>query len=266
MNAARAVVLTTLVAVSAASCGAPLLKLPTGPGLPAPDAAAALMQAVSACRRITTVSAEVAVSGSVGGRRVRGRILAGLAEPASLYIEAPAPFGAPLFVFGASNGDATLLLPRDRRVLEHGRPVEVLEAIAGVPLDPADLRRTLTGCLADTGVDAGSARGFGDLWRIVPGERDAYLKRDRPADPWRLVAVLQPGQYGWRADYSAFMNDVPRSIRLVSNDAGRFDLRLDLSQVDLNVALEPAVFQIAIPPGAQPMSIEELRANGPLSR
>src|SRR5690242_870483 len=126
MRLARAAALA-LAALAATSCGAPLLKLPTGTGTPAPDAADALAQATRTCRTVSTFSAEIAVSGSVGGQRLRGRLLAGLAAPASMYMEAPAPFGGPLFVLAATADDATLLLPRDRRVLEHGRPDQVLE-------------------------------------------------------------------------------------------------------------------------------------------
>ena len=252
-------------ALCAASCGAPLLKLPAGPGVPSSDAAALLDQATAACRRVTTISAEVSVSGSVGGRRVRGRLLAGLAAPDFLYIEAPAPFGAPLFIIGASGGDATVLLPRDRRVLEHGRPGDVLEAIAGVPLGPADLRATLTGCAAAAAGNE-ETRAFGSDWRLIPGDRLRYLRRDRLTDPWRLVTVTATGPGGWRAEYRNFMDDLPRSLRLTSNEPRRFDLRLDLSQVDLNVALDASTFRVAIPQGVQPIAIEELRASGPLSR
>ena len=59
----------------------------------------------------------------------------GVAAPASARLEAVAPFGPPLFIFAATDDDATLLLPRDERVLEHGRPAEVLDAVAGVPLE-----------------------------------------------------------------------------------------------------------------------------------
>src|SRR5207247_11119018 len=135
-----------LAALISASCSARLLKLPSGAGTPAPDAAGALAEATAACRTVSTITAEMAVSGSVGGRRLRARLLAGLASPASARLEAVAPFGPPLFFFVARGGDATLYLPRDDRVLEHGRPAAVLEAIAGVPLDAADLRVTLIGC------------------------------------------------------------------------------------------------------------------------
>ena len=103
------------------------MKLPAGPGAPAPDAADALAQATSVCRGIRTLTAEVAASGKAAGSRFRGRLSVGVAAPASARIEAVAPFGPPVFIFVATNDDATLLLPRDDRVLEHGRPDEVLE-------------------------------------------------------------------------------------------------------------------------------------------
>lgn len=258
-------VFACLASLLAASCGAPLIKLPAGPGTPVSDGASLLEQATASCRRVSTLSAEIGVSGSVGGRRVRGRLLVGLAEPASLYVEAPAPFGAPAFIIGASNGDATLLLPRDRRVLEHGKPEEVLDAIAGVPLDPAALRSTLTGCDLESSASA-DVRAFGDGWRVVGGDRLRYLRRERPFAPWQLVSVVTSGANGWRADYLDFVDGLPRRVRLLSGEANRFDLRLALSQVELNVELEPSTFKVSVPPGTEPITLDELRAAGPLSR
>src|SRR5579872_1195443 len=197
MIRARAAAL--LAALAATSCGAPLLKLPTGAGTPSPDAAGALAQATNTCRTISSFSAEIAVGGSVGGQRLGGRLLAGLAAPASMYMEAPAPFGGPLFVLAATGNDATLLLPRDRRALEHGRPEQVLEAVAGVPMGPAELRYTLTGCDSGGAGDVAGARAFGDRWRVVPGSRELYLHRQGAGDPWRLVSIVQSGAGGWRA-------------------------------------------------------------------
>src|SRR5437867_1939423 len=109
-----------LAALASASCAVPFMKLPNGPGVPAPNARAAFEEATNACRRVTTMTAEVAVVGTVGGRRLRARLLTGLRAPASARLEALAPFGAPLFLLVAEGADATLLLPRDDRVLEHG--------------------------------------------------------------------------------------------------------------------------------------------------
>lgn len=264
MIGARAVIVAA--ALCAASCGAPLMKLPVGPGEPAPDAEALLTQATAACTRVSSLSAELAVRGSVGGSRTRGRLLVGVAGADGMYIEAPAPFGAPIFVLGATGNSATLLLPRDKRVVDHGTASEMLEAIAGVPLSATDLRSTLTGCAPASPAQTGEARRIGDSWRVISGSAVLYLKRERPTEPWRLVSIVRSGTDGWRTDFSAFADDVPKSVRLVSNAPKRFDLRLDLSQVDLTPNLDPATFRVVVPPGTQSMTIEELRAGGPLSK
>jgi hypothetical protein len=258
--------LVLLAALSAASCGAPLVKLPAGPGEPAPDSTALLAQATAACTRISALSVELGVRGSVGGSRMRGRLLVGVAGSDGLYIEAPAPFGAPIFVLGATGGSATLLLPRDKRVVERETPNELLEAIAGVPLDAASLRSTLTGCAPSDATARTEARRLGENWRIIPGPPTLYLKRERAGAPWRLASVVRSGVDGWRTDYSAFADDLPRTVRMVSNAPRRFDLRLDLSQLEPNPSLDPATFRVVVPAGTQPMSLEELRAGGPISK
>jgi hypothetical protein len=238
------------------------MKLPTGPGTPAADGPAALAEATKACRAVGTFTAELGVSGSVGGQRLRVRISAGLAPPASARLEAVAPFGAPFFVFAARDDEATLLLPRDDRVLRNGRSDAVLEALTGVPLDAAGLRQALTGC-ASPAADGAGAREAGADWRIVPDAAgELYLHRDRQAGRWRLVAATRRGDSGgeWRAEYSAFQStDLPQAIRFISGDRERFDLRLALAQVDVNTPLGPEVFQVEIPRTAQPITLTELR-------
>jgi hypothetical protein len=231
------------------------MKLPAGPGAPATDARDAITEATIACQRVNTLTAEVGVSGSIGGERVRGRMLVGAARPASARIEAVAPFGAPFFILVARGSDATLLLPRDDRVLAHGRPDAVLEAVAGVPLDPPELRVTLTGCAHAP--DAEGARAIGDDWRLVhDGPADLYLRRDPHAAPWRIVAKVDRD---WRAEYRDFRSDLPQTIRLRSVDPKRFDLTLALSQVEVNPALGADAFAVQIPRSAQPITLDELR-------
>src|SRR5258708_909525 len=238
------------------------MKLPSGPGAPATDAADVLADATGACRAVSTITAEIAVSGSVGGQRLRARITAGLAPPASARLEAVAPFGAPIFIFAAVNDQATLLMPRDGRVLEHGPSAAVLEAVAGVPLDAAGLRHTLIGC-PSLSVDAARAREAGAQWRIAPdGSADVYLHRDQTAGRWRVVATAHHGVAGgdWRAEYSAFQpNGLPQSIRLLSLARDRFDLRLNLSQVDINATLGADVFRVQVPSTAVPITLDELK-------
>jgi hypothetical protein len=263
--------MVVVAALWSASC-APLMKLPSGAGAPISDAAEALGEATTACRAVSTITAEIAVNGSVGGRRFRARLLAGLSAPSSARLEAVAPYGQPLFFFVARDGDATLLLPRDDRVLEHGRPEAVLEAIAAVPLDAAELRIALTGCAVAP--DAAHARQPGDDWRVVPdGERDLYLHRDSHLAGWRVVAAVHRDSStpAWRAEYGGFETAVragglPRTIRLVSLGSDRFDLRLMLSQVEINEKLDDGTFKIRVPVTATPITLSELRTAGPLGR
>ncbi len=258
-----------------ASCGAPaLLKLPAGPGAPASasESAAALSEALTSCTRVDTLTADIAVTGRVQGRRLRAHLSAGVAAEASARLEATAPFGGPLFIFVARDDDATLLLPRDRRVLQRGRPADVLEALTGVPLGAAELRAVLTGCAQSKGT--APARRFGDDFLLVsyPSE-DLYLQRPSANGSWRLAAEVRRSSSGdprWRADYQEPQNGLPRAIRLTSvNDGGRngvaYDLQLALSQVDVNSPLGPDVFTVQIPAGAEPISLDELRRSGPLA-
>ncbi len=250
-------------ALLCAACGAPpLMKLPVGPGAPAVDAADALAMATIACRAVRTLTAEIAVSGSAGGHRIRGRLLAGVAAPASARLEAVAPFGAPLFIFAATADDATLVLPRENRVLEHGRPDAVLEAVAGVPLGAADLFLALTGCAPALARVQG--RQIGD-WRVITAasgtaaDDEWYVKRKPGATAWRLVAAVHRSAEGWRAEYGDVHDGVPRSVRLAADDPKRFDLRLVLSQVEINATLDADVFTAEIPRTAEPVTIQELR-------
>jgi hypothetical protein len=252
-------------ALLTASCAAPLMKLPAGPGAPATDARDALSDATAACRAVSTITAEIAASGSVAGQRFRARLSTGLAPPASARLEAAAPFGAPMFILVATGDDATLLLPHDGRVLEHGRPDAVLEAIAGVPLDASALRSALIGCVSAP--DIAAAKQVSDDWRMIPdGTNEIYLHRERQPTQWRLVATIFHAAQdagGWRAEYRDFQSGLPRSVRFVANKSGRFDLRLTLSQVDVNTPLAPEVFRVQIPRDADPITLDELRRARP---
>lgn len=281
-SAVRATCLAYVGCLAAAACSPPLMKLPTGTATTASpaEAVAALARITAACASVQTLAGVLAVSGSAGGRRLRGRLLAGVAVPASVRLEAAAPFGQPLFIFVATGDAATLLLPRDERVLEHGRPDAVLEAVAGVPLGAADLTATLTGCPpvpSAVSPEAG-ARQFGDTWLVIGGPGDdkgdeLFFRRDTRTRPWQFVAVSRRAAASgrrWRAEYTDRQMEIPRSIRVTSIDAGghtgrAFDLRLAISQVELNTTLGDEVFQMQIPPTALPMTMDELRAEGPFA-
>jgi hypothetical protein len=235
------------------------MKLPAGPMTSAIDAREVVAEAMQTCERVNVLTAEIAVNGSVDGQRIRGRMIAGVARPASARLEAAAPFGAPIFIFVARDDDATLLLPRDNRVLAHGRPDEVLEAVTGVPLGPPALRAALTACAQNP--DVSDARAIGGDWRVVSdGDAEVYVRRTPSTAPWRIVATVQRE---WRADYADFDAGLPRTIRLTSADGRRFDLRLALSQVEVNPALGTDAFAVQIPASAEAISLDELRHSRP---
>jgi hypothetical protein len=149
-------------------------------------------------------------------------------------------------------------------VLSHAPSAAVLEALAGLPLDIAELRTALIGCA--TASDVSGAKQLGDQWRMVPaGSDEIYLRRENDAARWRLVAAIHHPKSGaaWRAEYRDFENDLPRSVRFAGGARDSFDLRLALSQVDINVTLGPEVFRVDIPPDAEPITLDELRRARP---
>jgi hypothetical protein len=222
------------------------MKVPSGPGAPAPDAADALRQATAVCSGIRTLTAEVAASGKVTGRRF--------------------PFGSPIFILAANNDDTTALLPRDDRVLQHGRSADVLDAVAGVPVGASDLHAVLTGCAP--AVSQPEGRALGTDWRRLTDTSGGvlYLRRTGATQPWQLVTVIGSR---WRAEFRDHLNGLPRSMRIT--DAGRsgvasgalFDLTLTLSQVETNVPLGAEVFRVDVPPTARPITLDELRRARP---
>ncbi len=72
-------------------------------------------------------------------------------------------------------------------------------------------------------------------------------------------------EYGAYASGPAVM---PREVRVRSVSPGtpEVDLRIELSQVELNVPLDAATFKVDVPPGTTEITAAELRARGPLSQ
>jgi outer membrane lipoprotein-sorting protein len=75
----------------------------------------------------------------------------------------------------------------------------------------------------------------------------------------------------WRAEYVEFSavagsSGLPRTVRLASVGSNRFDLRLILSQVEINARLDDGAFTIQVPATATPITLPELRTAGPLGR
>jgi hypothetical protein len=246
-----------VAALLAAACGPPRRpSLPTGAGIPFPGFASAYEQAVQECRDVKAITAELALSGRAAGTKLRGRINAGFAAPDDIVLEGVAPFGKPVFVLVGRGGQATLWLPRDDRVLR-GEPAEaIVEALAGVALTPVQLRAAVDGCGLGV-VSPTAARAYGDEWAALDAPSGTvYLRRLQGR--WRVAAAVHDGI---TVQYGEFAGATPRVVYIRTSTS---DLALELSQVDVNVPIDPRAFAIEIPPSAAPLTLQELRRAGPL--
>ena len=157
------------------------MKLPSGPGAPAPDAADAL---AAGDRRVPRHShADRGNRGERHGRRPalpRRACSVGVAAPASARLEAVAPFGPPVFIFVAQRRRRDAAAAARRPRARARPPAEVLEAVgrraARRRRSARDADRLRAGrCRSREG------RALGADWRVIGGATgDAlYLHRDR---------------------------------------------------------------------------------------
>ena len=243
------------------ACGARRIVLPTDPGVPFNDFAQVHEKLTEACRGVRTLTAEVALSGRAGDQRLRGRVVAGFERPSSMRLEGVAPFGPPAFILAARGNMAILLLPRDDRVLKGERAEEILGALTGVTLAPADLQAILTGCVSSDPKPM-SGRLHENGWASIELEGGARVFLQMQNDAWQVRAARLEG---WRLDYPAWQGRFPPTVRLQSDRPGaNVDLTATLSQVESNVDLDTAAFTIRVPDTAQSLTLDELRAAGPL--
>ena len=221
------------------------------------------MQISTACAGVRTLTAEIGMSGHAGRQKLRGRVVAGFARPASMRLEGVAPFGPPAFILVARGTNATLLLPRDEpRVLRGAQPQDILGALTGVALAPADLQAILTGCVVPA-PQATDARRHGNGWASIDlsGGATLYLQ-PTGQNMWSLRAARRDG---WQIEYPAWSGNFPQTVRLQSTQPNvNVDLTASLSQIETNKDLEDAAFNVNVPPDADPITLDELRSAGPL--
>jgi hypothetical protein len=153
-------------------------------------------------------------------------------------------------------GQATLWLPRDERVLTGVPPASIIEALAGVALTPSELRAAVAGCGLGTGTPA-HGRTFNADWAAVDSPAGTtYLRR--VDGRWRVGAAVRNDltvQYG---DFAAGRAGTVYVRTPVA------DLALRLSQLETNTTIDPRAFEVEVPAGASPLTLEELRRAGPL--
>ncbi|MGH9176497.1 MAG: hypothetical protein ACRD1H_19155, partial [Vicinamibacterales bacterium] len=117
--------------VAIAGCAARAPVRPAGTSVPDANAVAAFLQATKQCAGLESLTAEIRLSGRAGSEKIRGTLHAGFTAPAALRFEAVAPFGPPVFILAGRENRATLLLPRDNRVLRDADVAQLLERLTG---------------------------------------------------------------------------------------------------------------------------------------
>jgi hypothetical protein len=268
-----ALIATVAVAVVTGACAttAPW-RIPEGPSQPlaASEAAGLFGQATAACRAVRTLTAEIGLSGRAGSGKLRGRVLAGFERSGAVRLEAPAPFGAPVFILAARSNQSVLWFPRDKRVLRDAAVADVLEALTGMRWQADDLLALLTGCLAaDLRPEAIEAKRFDSGWLVVPvsGGAEAFLLGGR--QPWRISGGRVPVDGGdraaasWTVAYDQFAAGFPGTVRVRREPAT--DMTFRVSQLEANAPIDPAAFSLMVPADAVPMTLDQLRQMGPLA-
>lgn len=257
-RAATAAVVAAIVLV--AGCAARAPERPQAPGTPDPAAVDAFNAATKQCAGLKTLTAEIRLSGRAGGERLRGTLHAGFAAPASLRFEAVAPFGPPVFILAGRNNRATLLFPRDNRVLPDVALADVLDRLTALALNADDVRLVLTGCLAQNVTPTDGRAWSNGLRAVTLSPTITAYVRDRNGVPLVIAADYGP----WLVDYADHLNGWPRTVRIRSREAGRVDATSRLDQLEMNVPIDDRAFNVEAGPDAERITLNDLRAIAPL--
>ena len=251
-------------ALFAPGCAARGFAPPAGPGPPDAALGDAYSAAMARCTGLRSITAEVALSGRVDGRKARGRLQIGLTRDGGVRVEAVAPFGAPMFTIAGRPDGGVLWLPRSKETVR-ATPAEILDALTGLSLSPSGLFEILTACPAEDDAVVKTERfGSPDLARAT--YRLGTMVWWRPgANPVRPIAAQREGA---TVEYGVFAGDRPQSLTLRAapgtGGTPRAELKLALAQVEANVALGPEAFTLDVPTGAHVLTLAELRQAGVL--
>src|SRR5262249_46124178 len=148
----------------------------------------------------------------------------------------------------------------DERVVTGARPEDVLGALTGVALAPADLHAVLTGCVVPDPTPRGGRVHANGLASIdLEGNAVLYLRR--VDGTWQPQAATRQG---WHVQDSMWQGDFPREVVLRSMSGVDVELAATVGQLESNVPLEASAFSVTIPPGTGRLTLEELRDAGPL--
>lgn len=261
-GAPRALLLL-LLTFGMAACGPKRITLPSDPGTPLADYTTLFNDVTAACRGIRSLTTEVALSGRANGDRLGGTLLAGFRKPESMLLEFRARlFGTPVFILAANRSGATLLMQRDNQVVREPKAEDILGALTGISLSPADLLAMLTGCVVPE-PQATAGRTHQGGWASIDLGNRATVYLQRAGNRWWLRAARRGD---WQVEYVEWPDAaaLPTKVQLRTAQPVMVDLRATLAQTESNVDLPDSTFTIAVPANAETISLDDIRRAGPL--
>ena len=105
--------------------------------------------------------------------------------------------------------------------------------------------------------DADHAEGV----ELGGAERTAWFRK---TDRWRLVQTEHHGLSVEFADHAGLQPGRIRIRRAAAADRAALDVGVSIGQVETNVTLGDRAFTVDVPADATPITLDELRRNGPL--
>ena len=245
-------------------CAPALFVPPAGPGVPAPEAAAAWADATRACRGVTSYKGTLRVSGRINGDRIPTTvtIFTGV-TPTGLDLEAVAA-NRQIFRMAGTAAEATLYLDDGHRYAK-GTSEDLTDALIGVRLGPARWLALLTGCVATPPDFVSAARYDKDL-AITTASARVFLSVMEGG--WHAHRGLFDGLTVEYEQFTSAVSAFPAKWR-IDSDAGRdpsVRLSIESGDVTAGLPLEARVFTMSLPADASPMTIDELRQSGPLRK
>jgi hypothetical protein len=251
----RRVLTAALVAIGAASCAARMFVPPTGPGAPAPDAAAAWDEATKECRTVTSFAPTLRLGGKVSGASVPGlTVLGAVTADGGIRLQATGG-GRTIFELAGTNDRATFYWREDNKVAI-ARAEELVEALVGLKLGADALLPILTGCVT-RGESGSRGERYGDLLAVSTPTSRVFLQRERSG--WRARYADVQGlavQYKW--EQAAWPREITIAAQRGTPSEVRLSLRIDEGPI-VNPALGPETFALNVPSTATPMTLDELR-------
>ena len=247
------------VVLLAAGCATRVFTPPSGPAQPSADAPLVWAQVTASCRDAQRYVAQLRVDGWVGARdqRIAQTLDGAVTRGDDLFLELQV-VGRTIFQMAGQGGQSTIVFPGDQRFLTASTR-DIVSALTGLQWGGRELLDVLSGCVATpAGVVTGARIGSSVRITLSPTTHAWLRERD---GRWQLQAAQIEG---WLVQYRMFEGRWPSLVQVTTAGATPLDLRFTVSQVSVNIDLQPTTFTATVPSHFQPITLEDLRSIGPL--